>query len=73
VAPKEQSGIDNLLALGDFERFVFVMSILERYSEHECTVLFGCSAQDVRTARIRAVQQLSSPREVLIEREAQSS
>jgi hypothetical protein len=70
VAPKDQPGIYNLLALGDFERFVFVMSILERYSEHECTVLLGCSVQDVRTARIRAVQQLSSPREVLIGREA---
>lgn len=60
VASKEQSAMDKLLALGDFERFVFVMSVLERYPEHDCALLLGCSLQDVRTARIRALEQLAS-------------
>jgi hypothetical protein len=60
VGPKEQSAMDNLMAVGDFERFVFVMSVLECHSDHECAVLLGCSLQDVRTARIRAFEQLAS-------------
>jgi hypothetical protein len=41
------------------QRFAFVMSVLERYSEHECAVLLGCAPRDVREARVRALWQLS--------------
>jgi hypothetical protein len=44
-----------VLELEDFERFVFVMSVLERYSDHDCGLLLGCSLQKVREARIRAL------------------
>jgi DNA-directed RNA polymerase specialized sigma24 family protein len=47
-----------VLALEDFERFVFVMSVLERYSDHDCAVLLGCSLQEVGEARIRALEQM---------------
>ena len=50
--------VDQVLALGDFERFVFVMSVLERYSEHECALLLSCSPHDVREARARAIANL---------------
>jgi hypothetical protein len=40
-----------VLALEDFERFVFVISVLERYSDHACAVLLGCSLLEVREAR----------------------
>jgi hypothetical protein len=40
-------------------RFVFVMSVLERYSEHECALLLGRSSRDVIEARINALRQLS--------------
>jgi|UPI000361FD4D hypothetical protein len=43
-----------VLALEDFERFVFVISVLERYSDHECAVLLGCSLLEVREARTQA-------------------
>ncbi len=56
----ERSALDDLLALGDFERFVFVMSVLEHYPKQECAVLLGCSLRDIRDARIRAIQQLGS-------------
>lgn len=64
-APQQGSVMDSLLALEDFERLVFVMSVLERYSEKECSVLLGCSLQDIRTARLRALEQLASSPEVL--------
>ncbi|HET6842262.1 MAG TPA: hypothetical protein VFK06_11360 [Candidatus Angelobacter sp.] len=59
-AGQRRSALDDLLALGDFERFVFVMSVLEHYPKQECAVLLGCSLRDVRDARIRAVHQLGS-------------
>jgi DNA-directed RNA polymerase specialized sigma24 family protein len=59
----EQGEIGNILELGPFERFVFVMLVLEHYSEHECSLLLSCSPRDVITARIRALQQLRSAME----------
>jgi hypothetical protein len=37
----EQVEIAAVLDLAPFERFVFVISVLEHYSEHECSVLLG--------------------------------
>jgi hypothetical protein len=35
--------IDSVTKLAAFERFVFVMSILERYSDWDCALLLACS------------------------------
>jgi hypothetical protein len=35
------------------------MSVLERYSDQDCTVLLGHSRQDVREARMRALQHVA--------------
>lgn len=43
-----------VLALEDFERFVFVISVLERYSDRDCALLLGCSLLESRRARIEA-------------------
>ena len=56
--------IDAVLGLADFERFVFVLCVLERYREHECALLLGCSASEVRDARTRAIEELASSGEV---------
>jgi DNA-directed RNA polymerase specialized sigma24 family protein len=64
-AEQEHFSLNDLLALGDFERFVFVMSVLEHYPKQECAVLLGCSVRDILEARIRAVQQLGSLNGVL--------
>ena len=56
--------VDAVLGLADFERFVFVLCVLERYREHECALLLGCSASDVRDARTRAIEELASSGEV---------
>jgi DNA-directed RNA polymerase specialized sigma24 family protein len=50
--------IDAVLRLADFDRFVFVMSVLEHYSEHDCALLLGCSAGDIRKGRTRALKEL---------------
>src|SRR5580704_9998132 len=48
-----------VLGLADFERFVFVLCVLERYREHECALLLGCSASEVREARTQAIEELA--------------
>ena len=46
------------LALEDFERFVFVITVREGYSEHHCALLLYASLQEVRNARIRAAEHI---------------
>jgi hypothetical protein len=43
-----------VLALEDFERIVFVISVLERYSDRDCAVLLGCSSLEIRESRRQA-------------------
>jgi DNA-directed RNA polymerase specialized sigma24 family protein len=52
--------LDAVLRLVDFERFVFVMSVLEHYSEHDCALLLGCSAREIREGRTRALKELAN-------------
>jgi len=51
--------VDAVLRLADFERFVFIMSALEYYSEHDCALLLGCSVRDIREGRTRALKELA--------------
>lgn len=51
--------IDSVLGLEDFERFVYVMTVLERYSEPDCALLIGCSIEKVHAARLRAVEEIA--------------
>ena len=48
-----------IVALGAFERFVFVMSILEEQSEQDCAILLRCSRRDVMIARELALARLA--------------
>src|SRR4029077_20376207 len=50
--------VSAILKLAPLERFSFVMSTLARYSDHECSILLGCSPKDANAARVRALQQL---------------
>ncbi len=58
--------IDAVFALGDFERFVFVMSVLEHHSEHECSLLLCCSPREIRETRARATLQLMNTRRMVL-------
>ena len=48
-----------VIQLEQFERFVFVMSILEGYSDKECGVLLNCTAQEVASTRNESIRQLA--------------
>ena len=56
--------LETVLRLEDFERFVFVMSVLESYSHHECALLLGCSVLEIRQGRLHALEELASARQV---------
>jgi hypothetical protein len=58
--PVEQVEIAAVLALQPFERFVYVITVLERYSDQDCSLLLGCARQDVVAARTRAFEQIAS-------------
>jgi len=56
----EQVEIATVLALEPFERFVYVMTVLERYSDQDCSLLLGCARRSVVAARTRAFEQIAS-------------
>ena len=55
-----QAEIAAVLRLEPFERFVYVMTALERYSDQECSLLLGCTRRDVIAARTRAFERVGS-------------
>jgi len=52
-----------VLELEPFDRFVYVMTILEHYSDYECSLLLSSSRRDVLAARTHAFQQLGKAME----------
>ena len=64
----ENSGQDKINAvtrLASLERFVFVMSILERYSDRDCALLLGCNPDKVSPARRKGLRRLADFASVL--------
>jgi DNA-directed RNA polymerase specialized sigma24 family protein len=45
-----------ILALPDFERFVYVLSVLEGCTDQQCASLLGVSPQQIEDTRLRALQ-----------------
>jgi hypothetical protein len=61
ISPAAQnSPFAAIRALGSFERFVFVMSILEGWSEEDCALHLRCSRRDVTIARLLALKRLDA-------------
>jgi hypothetical protein len=58
--PVEPVEIAAVFALEPFERFAYVMTVLERYSDLDCSLLLGCTRRDVVAARTRAFEQIGS-------------
>jgi hypothetical protein len=52
------AAIDNVTGLAQRERFVFVMSVLARYSDRECSILLNCRLQDIADARLLALRTI---------------
>jgi len=66
--------IVTLLRLPTFQRFVYVISVLEGYSLPECSSLLGRSGPEIVKARSAALQQVAAtlPASVLEPEKSQS-
>jgi hypothetical protein len=61
AAPSGDSNIFTaIVSLSPFERFVYVMSILERQSDEDCSRLLRCPMRDVILARELALRRLAN-------------
>ncbi len=65
VTQEIEPRLREILKLAPLERFVFVMSVLEKYSYQECSLLLGCSRQTVANAAARALDQLTNVPEIV--------
>ena len=43
-----------------FDRFVFVISVLEGFTVRESAALLGCSPREVEQSRVRVLQQIAA-------------
>jgi len=71
--PEVQLEISALFGLSSFERFAFVMSVLEGYSDQDCASLLGCPRKAVIAARVRAAQEIARPAQIQHSRQAEAS
>jgi len=58
--PTASTLVGAITQLAPFERFVYVMSVLERYSGRDCSTLLRCTPNQIVNSRTRAFQQLAS-------------
>lgn len=56
--------VASIVALPPFERFLFVMSVLEGYSDQECTLMLGCTRREVMETRERALHRTGEAAEL---------
>jgi small ligand-binding sensory domain FIST len=59
VLPELQPEISAVLGLQSFERFAFILSVLEGYSDLDSALLLGCTRQALIAARIRAEENIA--------------
>jgi len=59
TGPNGYLDADSLMGLPDFDRFVFVLRVLERYPENECALLLGSLRSQVREACTCALKKLA--------------
>ncbi len=57
--PEPDTQADAITSLKPFDRFVYVLSVLEKYSDRECSMLLECAVEKVVHARTRALQVLA--------------
>lgn len=54
----KQPALSPILQLPPFPRFVFVMSVLNRYSDQDCSLFLGCTRRELAEARSQLGQRL---------------
>jgi hypothetical protein len=57
--PELPAEIYAVLRLSPFERFAFILSVLEGYSDKDSALLLGCTRQALVAARVQAEQQIA--------------
>jgi DNA-directed RNA polymerase specialized sigma24 family protein len=57
--PELPQEISAVLGLESFERFAFIMSVLEGYSDQDSALLLGCTRQALIAARVRAEENIA--------------
>jgi DNA-directed RNA polymerase specialized sigma24 family protein len=57
--PEPDTLADAITSLKPFDRFVYVLSVLEKYSARECSMLLDCTVEKVTAARTQALQVLA--------------
>jgi hypothetical protein len=57
--PVNNNLIGAIFRLGVFERFVFVVSLIERQSDEDCSALLSCRRREIQLARVKALKSLS--------------
>ena len=72
-----QAEIAAVLDLPVFERFVFVLSVFERFSDQDCSLLLNCSRRDVAAGRNCALRRIANlgnfePEEVRVGRPSEA-
>jgi hypothetical protein len=58
--PEKNALIAVVTQLETFDRFVFVMAVLENYKLSECAALLGANVQEVQAAKSRALEALGT-------------
>jgi hypothetical protein len=71
--PEVQVDISILFGLTSFERFAFVISVFEGYSDQDCALLLGCTRQALIAARVRAGQEITRSAGIQRNRQAETS
>jgi hypothetical protein len=59
VVPEPDTLADAITSLKPFDRFVYVLSVLEKYSDRECSILLECTVEKVIGVRTRTLQALT--------------
>ena len=59
AASDKDAWIATIMQLPAFERFVFIILVLEGHSESDCASLLGCSMQEMIRARSRALERIA--------------
>jgi hypothetical protein len=63
VSSEKDAWTATIMQLPAFERFVFVILVLEGYSESDCASLLGCGMQEMIRARSQALARLAAVRD----------
>jgi DNA-directed RNA polymerase specialized sigma24 family protein len=59
VTANAESCPSAIVQLPPFERFVYVLSVLEGYPDRECVVLLGCRVEEIIRSRTRALRDVA--------------